>query len=200
MTAPHTLVVGMMQTPPYDRMFEQSRRVYSAKGISPTLHTQGGGIERLRYWWSCKNVRSISPTTPIFAHITDMIRMRLTSFSFVSPGDKQKQHFIYDTISTLGRLHSHTHYRRAASWQHTGVHPQVHRRQALGWRGRRSHLFAVGGRNAPWPWGGKTADGGSRKRTEALRHSVRRNIVGRTRLSTVGVAMVRKVGLCRKSF
>ena len=40
-----TLVVGMMQTPPYDRMFEQSRRVYSAKGISPTLHTQGGGQE-----------------------------------------------------------------------------------------------------------------------------------------------------------
>ena len=37
-----TLVVGMMQTPPYDRMFEQSRRVYSAKGISPTLHTCGG--------------------------------------------------------------------------------------------------------------------------------------------------------------
>lgn len=41
-----TLVVGMMQTPPYDRMFEQNRRVYSAKGISPTLHTQGWGIER----------------------------------------------------------------------------------------------------------------------------------------------------------
>lgn len=120
-----TLVVGMMQTPPYDRMFEQSRRVYSAQGISPTLHTQGGGIERLRYWWSCKNVHSISPTTPIFAHITDMIRMRLTSFSFVSSGDKQKQHFIYDTTSALGRLHSHTHYRRAASWQHTGVHPQA---------------------------------------------------------------------------
>lgn len=38
-----TIVVCMMQTPPYDRMFEQSRRVYSAKGISPTLHTQGGG-------------------------------------------------------------------------------------------------------------------------------------------------------------
>ena len=36
-------VIGMMQTPPYNRMFEQSRRVYSAKGISPTLHTQGGG-------------------------------------------------------------------------------------------------------------------------------------------------------------
>ena len=39
-------VIGMMQTPPYNRMFEQSRRVYSAKGISPTLHTQGGVIER----------------------------------------------------------------------------------------------------------------------------------------------------------
>nr|DAO57426.1 MAG TPA: hypothetical protein [Caudoviricetes sp.] len=41
----HTLVLGMMRTPPYDRMFEQSRRVYSAKGISPTLHTQGGNRE-----------------------------------------------------------------------------------------------------------------------------------------------------------
>lgn len=38
-----TIVVGMMQTPPYDRMFEQSRRVYSVKGISPTLHTCVGG-------------------------------------------------------------------------------------------------------------------------------------------------------------
>lgn len=26
------LVVGLMQTPPYDRVFEQNRRVYSAKG------------------------------------------------------------------------------------------------------------------------------------------------------------------------
>lgn len=43
-----TLVVGMMQTPPYDRMFEQSRRVYSAKGISPTLHTQMGGGKKSR--------------------------------------------------------------------------------------------------------------------------------------------------------
>lgn len=45
-SATRTLVVGMMQAPPYDRMFEQNRRVYSAKGISPTLHTQGGDIER----------------------------------------------------------------------------------------------------------------------------------------------------------
>lgn len=66
-----TLVVGMMQTPPYDRMFEQSRRVYSAKGISPTMQTQGGVTKRLRYWWSCEHVRTISPTTPIFAHITE---------------------------------------------------------------------------------------------------------------------------------
>lgn len=43
-----TLVVGMMQTPPYDRMFEQSRRMYSAKGISPTLHTQGGGNQEIK--------------------------------------------------------------------------------------------------------------------------------------------------------
>lgn len=43
-----TIVVGMMQTPPYDRMFEQSRRVYTAKGISPTLHTQGGGDREIK--------------------------------------------------------------------------------------------------------------------------------------------------------
>lgn len=43
-----TLVVGMMQAPPYDRMFEQNRRVYSAKGISPTLHTHGGGHREIK--------------------------------------------------------------------------------------------------------------------------------------------------------
>ena len=43
-----TIVVGMMQTPPYDHMFEQNRRVYSAKGISPTLHTQGGGHREIK--------------------------------------------------------------------------------------------------------------------------------------------------------
>ena len=41
-----TIVVGMMQTPPYDRMFEQSRRVYSAKGISPRCIHKVWGIER----------------------------------------------------------------------------------------------------------------------------------------------------------
>ena len=43
-----TIVVGMMQTPPYDRMFDQSRRVYSAKGISPALHTQRGGDREIK--------------------------------------------------------------------------------------------------------------------------------------------------------
>lgn len=43
-----TLVVGLMQTPPYDRIFEQNRRVYSAKGISPTLHTQEGGHTEIK--------------------------------------------------------------------------------------------------------------------------------------------------------
>lgn len=47
-SATRTLVVGMMQAPPYDRMFEQNRRVYSAKGISPTLHTQGGGHREIK--------------------------------------------------------------------------------------------------------------------------------------------------------
>lgn len=47
-SATRTLVVGMMQAPPYDRMFEQNHRVYSAKGISPTLHTQGGGHREIK--------------------------------------------------------------------------------------------------------------------------------------------------------
>lgn len=49
-----TLVVGMMQTPPYTHMFESARRVYSAKGLSPACLTHGGVIKRLRCWWSCK--------------------------------------------------------------------------------------------------------------------------------------------------
>lgn len=44
-----------MQTPPYTHMFESIRRVYSAKGLSPTCLTHSGGvIKRLRCWWSCK--------------------------------------------------------------------------------------------------------------------------------------------------
>lgn len=39
----HTIVVGEILTPPYNRMLEQSRRLFSTHGISPTLHTCGGG-------------------------------------------------------------------------------------------------------------------------------------------------------------
>ena len=39
----HTIVIGSLATPPYNSMFEQSRRVYSQKGIAPTMHTCGGG-------------------------------------------------------------------------------------------------------------------------------------------------------------
>lgn len=43
-----TIVVGMMQTPPYDRMFEQSCRVYSAKGLCPSCLTHGGGNQEIK--------------------------------------------------------------------------------------------------------------------------------------------------------
>lgn len=42
------IVVGMMSTPPYNRMLEHSRRVYSAKGIAPTLNTNGGGNREVK--------------------------------------------------------------------------------------------------------------------------------------------------------
>ena len=61
------IVIGLIQTPPYDRMFVNSRRVYSAKGISPALHTQGVGIERLRCWLSFEYVRTKSLPISIFA-------------------------------------------------------------------------------------------------------------------------------------
>ena len=43
-----TLVVGMMQTPPYTHMFESARRVYSAKGLSPAGLTHGGGNQEIK--------------------------------------------------------------------------------------------------------------------------------------------------------
>jgi hypothetical protein len=43
-----TLVVGMMQTPPYTHMFESARRVYSAKGLSPACLTHGGGNQEIK--------------------------------------------------------------------------------------------------------------------------------------------------------
>lgn len=44
----HTLCLGQLNVPPFDRMFEQSRRVFSPKGIAPTVHTFGGGEQELK--------------------------------------------------------------------------------------------------------------------------------------------------------
>lgn len=38
-----TIVVGSLFAPPYDKVFESGRRVYSTKGIAPTIHTCAGG-------------------------------------------------------------------------------------------------------------------------------------------------------------
>ena len=38
-------VIGTMQTPPYNRMFEQSRRVYSAKEYRPHCIHKEGNLE-----------------------------------------------------------------------------------------------------------------------------------------------------------
>ncbi len=39
----HTIVLGLLDTPPYDRIFEIARRVYDIKGLAPACHTCGGG-------------------------------------------------------------------------------------------------------------------------------------------------------------
>lgn len=44
----HTICLGLLNVPPFDRMFEQSRRVFSPKGIAPTVHTFGGGNQELK--------------------------------------------------------------------------------------------------------------------------------------------------------
>lgn len=44
----HTHCIGLLLTPPYDRMFEQSRRVFSPKGVAPTVHTFGGGEQEIK--------------------------------------------------------------------------------------------------------------------------------------------------------
>lgn len=43
-----TIVVGIMQTPPYTHMFESICRVYSAKGLSPTCLTHSGGNQKIK--------------------------------------------------------------------------------------------------------------------------------------------------------
>lgn len=39
----HPIVVGMLNTPPFDKCFQLEKRVYAVKGIAPTCNTCGGG-------------------------------------------------------------------------------------------------------------------------------------------------------------
>lgn len=39
----HTIVVGLLNTPPFDKRFQLAKRVYAVKGIAPTCNTCGGG-------------------------------------------------------------------------------------------------------------------------------------------------------------
>lgn len=43
-----TLVLGMMQTPPFTRMFDVLRRVYSAQGLCPALLVPTGGNQEIK--------------------------------------------------------------------------------------------------------------------------------------------------------
>ena len=38
----HPIEVGLLNMPPFDKRFEQTRRVFSLQGIAPTCHTCGG--------------------------------------------------------------------------------------------------------------------------------------------------------------
>lgn len=39
----HTIVVGLLNTPPLDKRFQLAKRVYAVKGIAPACNTCGGG-------------------------------------------------------------------------------------------------------------------------------------------------------------
>lgn len=39
----HPIVVGMLNTPPFDKCFQLGKRVYAVKGIAPSHNTCGGG-------------------------------------------------------------------------------------------------------------------------------------------------------------
>lgn len=43
-----TIVVGMMQTPPYERMYESRKRVYSANGLCPACLVPTGGSQEIK--------------------------------------------------------------------------------------------------------------------------------------------------------
>jgi hypothetical protein len=46
----HTIVVGLLNTPPFDKRFQLAKRVYAVKGIAPACNTCGGG------WTSAQNI------------------------------------------------------------------------------------------------------------------------------------------------
>lgn len=43
-----TIVVANLMFHPYEKMFEQSRRVHGAKGVSLVVHTAGGGHQEIK--------------------------------------------------------------------------------------------------------------------------------------------------------
>ena len=48
----HTIVVGLLNTPPFDKRFQLAKRVYAVKGIAPACNTCGGVDFRPKYLWS----------------------------------------------------------------------------------------------------------------------------------------------------
>lgn len=44
----NTHCIGSLTTPPFDRMLEQSRRVFATDGVAPTVHTFGGGNQEIK--------------------------------------------------------------------------------------------------------------------------------------------------------
>lgn len=48
MSNDRTIVIGNMMDEIFRKMFEQSRRVYGAKGLAPALHCMGGGNREIK--------------------------------------------------------------------------------------------------------------------------------------------------------
>ena len=44
----NTVVIGMMNTLPYSKMFECCRRVYGVNGVSPACNCNGGGHREIK--------------------------------------------------------------------------------------------------------------------------------------------------------
>lgn len=47
--------IGSLTGGKWDKMYDQSRRVYDTNGLCPTLHTFGGVIRKLRWQLWTKN-------------------------------------------------------------------------------------------------------------------------------------------------